>query len=179
MPDATEAVTALAGSRLRAATAESLTGGTIAAALTAVAGSSAVFAGAVVAYDIAAKQNLLGVPASLLRRNGPVDPAVAAWMALGACRALGVDCAVSTTGAAGPLPHGGARPGTVYLGWRIGPGQGVIGAHLAGDRARVRSDTTRLALSLLTECARGGAVSRQWLQAAGNRVSDSGVTIDA
>ena len=86
----------------RIATAESCTGGMVAAAITAVAGSSAVFDGGIVSYANAAKRDLLGVPEPLILRHGAVSEPVAAAMAEGARARLGADVAVSVTGIAGP-----------------------------------------------------------------------------
>ena len=97
------------------ATAESSTGGLVAARLTSVPGSSDVFVGAVVAYSNAVKEHELGVPAATLERYGAVSAETAAAMAAGA-RAAGADVAVAVTGIAGP---GGGTPekpvGLVYV----------------------------------------------------------------
>ena len=92
------------------AVAESLTGGMLAAALTAVPGASAAFRGAVVAYATDLKTALLGVPPELLDRHGAVHPSVAAAMAEGARRRMGAAVAAATTGVAGPDPADG-QPG--------------------------------------------------------------------
>src|SRR5689334_16895696 len=92
---------------MRVAAAESCTGGLVAAALTAIAGSSDVFECSFVTYSNAAKQKLLGVPAATLRRYGAVSGETAAAMAKGALKRSGADCAVSITGIAGP--SGGSR----------------------------------------------------------------------
>jgi nicotinamide-nucleotide amidase len=83
-------------------TAESCTGGLVAAALTEVAGSSAVFDSGFVTYSNAAKMRMLGVPADSLRQHGAVSEAVARAMAEGARRAAVVDLSVAITGVAGP-----------------------------------------------------------------------------
>ena len=84
------------------ATAESCTGGMVAAAITDVPGSSAVFLAGYVTYSNAAKQSALGVPAAMLAAHGAVSEPVAAAMATGARAASGALVAVSTTGIAGP-----------------------------------------------------------------------------
>src|SRR5262249_57769352 len=91
-------------------TAESCTGGMVAARLTSVPGSSDVFTGAIVSYADAVKVNELGVPAELIRAHGAVSPEVARAMAQGARHRLGVDVAVGRTGV--PRPGGGtpAKP---------------------------------------------------------------------
>src|ERR1700685_1989219 len=102
---------------LTLATAESCTGGMVAAALTDIAGSSDVVERGFVTYSNAAKNELVGVPADLIERHGAVSAEVAAAMAEGALAHAPVDLAVSVTGIAGP---GGATPtkpvGLVYLG---------------------------------------------------------------
>ena len=98
------------------ATAESCTGGMVAAALTAVAGSSEAFTGGVVAYSNALKRDMLSVPESLLDEHGAVSAEVAAAMASGARARLGADAAVSITGIAGPGGGTEQKPvGLVHL----------------------------------------------------------------
>jgi nicotinamide-nucleotide amidase len=103
-----------AGSTL--ATAESLTGGLVGAAITAVPGCSAVYRGGVVSYATELKAQLLDVDQALLDEVGAVDPKVARAMADGAARRLGADYAVATTGVAGPSAQDGKPPGTVFVG---------------------------------------------------------------
>ena len=110
--------------RLRAdgqtvAVAESLTGGLVAAALTDVPGSSAVFRGGVVAYATELKADLLGVDAVMLRRHGAVYPPVAAAMAQGVRARLGATYGVATTGVAVPIPPTASRwaPRTSRSAW--------------------------------------------------------------
>ncbi len=106
----------LAARGLTLATAESCTGGSIAARLTSVPGASRAFVGGVVAYDNAVKQSLLGVPAETLRAHGAVSEATVRAMAEGSRARLGADVGVATSGVAGP---GGGTPekpvGTVWL----------------------------------------------------------------
>jgi len=142
--------------RLRLATAESCTGGMIAAALTDIAGSSAVVERGFVTYSNEAKRELLGVPAALLERHGAVSAEVAAAMAEGALAHAPVDLAVAVTGIAGP---GGATPGKpvglVYLGlMRRGSPARVERQLFSGDRAAIRDAATARALNLLLEAAR-------------------------
>ena len=131
-------------------TAESCTGGLVAARLTSVPGSSDVFRGGIVAYDNDVKVERLGVPQETLAAHGAVSAETAAAMAQGAREALRADMAVSDTGIAGP---GGATPekpvGVVYL-HAQGPG-GELGRELRlpGDREAVRGRATAAALHLL------------------------------
>jgi nicotinamide-nucleotide amidase len=141
------------------ASAESCTGGLIAAACTAVAGSSDWFERGFVSYSNAAKSEMLGVDAGLIAAHGAVSEAVVRAMAEGAVRRAGVDLGVAVTGIAGP---GGATPGkpvgTVWLGlaWRDAAGSMQVQAERlqwAGDRAAVREQTVRLALRRLRDMA--------------------------
>jgi nicotinamide-nucleotide amidase len=136
--------------KLTLATAESCTGGLVAARLTSVPGSSDVVAGGVVAYSDAVKRAELGVPAELLLRHGAVSAEVAAAMAGGARRNLGVDVAVAVTGIAGPDGGTDEKPvGLVYL-HAEGPGGG-LGREFSfpGDRASIRARSVAGALHLV------------------------------
>jgi len=93
------------------ATAESCTGGTIASMVTAIAGSSNYFKGGVVSYAVSVKEQVLGVTL----RDGIVSEDTALQMAKGAARVCGADCAVATTGVAGPGPSEGKPQGTVCI----------------------------------------------------------------
>lgn len=132
------------------ATAESCTGGLVAARLTDVPGASDVFRGAVVAYANEVKEAELGVPAELLREHGAVSAEVAAAMASGVRERLGVDAAVAVTGVAGP---GGGTPekpvGLVFV-HAEGPGGGS-GRELSfpGDRDSIRRRSVVVALHQL------------------------------
>ena len=140
---------------LTLATAESCTGGLVAAALTAIAGSSDVVERGFVTYSNAAKAELLGVPTQLIADKGAVSAEVAAAMAAGALIRARVGLAVSVTGIAGP---GGATPGKpiglVYFGLvRQGAATRTEQRVFAGDRAAVRAQALRLALELLLAVA--------------------------
>jgi nicotinamide-nucleotide amidase len=131
------------------ATAESLTGGLVAAALTSVPGSSAAVRGGVVAYATELKAELLGVPADLLERHGAVHGGVAEAMAEGARNRLGATTGVATTGVAGPDPAEGKPVGMVFVAV-AGPG-GLASRQLAltGGREEIRAATVESVLSLL------------------------------
>ncbi|GAB5471773.1 MAG: hypothetical protein Kilf2KO_48030 [Rhodospirillales bacterium] len=140
---------------LTLATAESCTGGLIAACLTEVPGSSAVVERGFVTYSNAAKQELLGVAPGLLRDKGAVSAEVAEAMAEGALHRSPADRAVSVTGIAGP---GGATPskpvGLVFLAVaRKGGATRVEKRIFPGSRAAVRLASLELALALLEEAA--------------------------
>ncbi|MFG2307069.1 CinA family protein [Streptomyces sp. NPDC048566] len=141
------------------AVAESLTGGLVAAELTAVPGASKAFRGSVTAYATALKHELLGVDATLLAQRGAVDPQVAADMATGVRRALGADWGIATTGVAGPDPQDGQPVGTVYVAVAGPPGAAfpassggkVAPLRLNGGRAEIRMESVRSVLALLLE----------------------------
>lgn len=136
------------------ATAESCTGGLIAAACTALAGSSEWFERGHVTYSNAAKVRVLGVDPSLIRQHGVVSEAVACAMAQGALARAPVQIALAVTGVAGP---GGGTPdrpvGTVWLAVADANGVAAECLHLQGDRGAVRAQTVARALARLCECA--------------------------
>lgn len=135
---------------LTMATAESCTGGNIAHEITAIAGSSDYFVGGVVSYHRDVKEKQLGVSASDIDTFGVVSQTVAEQMATGVCRLLGTDCAVATTGVAGP---GGGTPdtpvGTVWIAARCGDRMVSQCKHIPGHRQRVIARATNDALLLL------------------------------
>ena len=137
------------------ATAESCTGGLIAAACTQLAGSSDWFERGFVSYSNAAKSELLGVPMTLIESHGAVSEAVARAMVQGALQRAPVELAVAVTGIAGP---GGAVPGkpvgTVWLAWGTAAGVQAERLQLGGDRDAVRHATVQVALQRLAEAAR-------------------------
>ena len=139
----------------RIASAESCTGGLIAAACTSVAGSSDWFERGFVTYSNEAKTDLLGVESALVQRHGAVSEEVARAMAEGALRHAPVQLAVAVTGIAGP---GGAVPGkpvgTVWLAWGTAAGLHAERLQLDGDRGAVRAATVAAALRRLLEAAR-------------------------
>lgn len=140
------------------ATAESCTGGLVAAALTAVAESSDVVERSFVAYSNAAKIELLGVAADTIAAHGAVSAQTAAAMARGAIAYAPVDLAVSVTGVAGP---GGGTPqkpvGLIYIGIaRKDGGARVERRTFPGDRTQIRDAALALALELLRDEARTG-----------------------
>ena len=131
-------------------TAESCTGGLVAARLTSVAGSSDVFHGGVVAYDNTVKETFLGVPANLLEAHGAVSAEVAGAMAHGARERLGVDVAVSVTGVAGP---GGGTPekpvGLVFFHVAGPTGEKSLRFEIPGEREWIRARSAVAALHLV------------------------------
>ena len=140
---------------LTIATAESCTGGMVAAALTDIAGSSDVFERGFVTYSNEAKAELLGVDPALTGPDGPgaVSEPVARAMAEGALGRSRADIAVSVTGIAGPGGGSAAKPvGLVHFGWMARGGRtGADRRIFPGDRQRIRSAATRHALALLAE----------------------------
>lgn len=135
------------------ATAESCTGGLIAACLTAVAGSSEVVERGFITYSNRAKAELLGVPEGMLAQFGAVSEPVARAMAEGALDHAPVDLAVSVTGIAGPGGGSAEKPvGLVHLAVARRGGS-VVHEHriFPGDRDAVRTATVRLALALMLQ----------------------------
>ena len=134
------------------ATAESCTGGLIAAALTEIAGSSDVVDRGFVTYSNAAKTEMLGVPAALIERHGAVSDEVARAMAEGALEHSAADWAVSVTGIAGPGGATADKPvGLVFLGTaRRGGAAAAERQVFSGDRRAVRLQTVDRALALLS-----------------------------
>lgn len=146
---------ALGARGLKAATAESCTGGLIAGRITDVAGSSGWFDRGFVTYSNEAKVELLGVHAETLARHGAVSEAVAREMAAGALARSRADLAVAVTGIAGP---GGGTPekpvGLVWIAWGARGGPSEAREHrFPGDRAAVREAAVNAALAGLLERA--------------------------
>jgi nicotinamide-nucleotide amidase len=134
-------------------TAESCTGGLVAGALTAIAGSSAVVERGFVTYSNASKTELLAVPADLIEACGAVSEPVARAMARGALAGSGADLSVSVTGVAGPGGGTAEKPvGLVHFS-AVGPNGEIHAMHRFGDigRDQVRLASVRVALGLLLE----------------------------
>ncbi|MFF1385881.1 CinA family protein [Arthrobacter sp. NPDC058288] len=136
---------------LTVATAESLTAGMVAAVLADTPGASGMLQGGVVSYQNSVKAEVLGVPGELLDAVGSVDGDVAKAMAEGARRVCGADIGVSTTGVAGPEPHGGKAVGTVFVGVATAEGSTSFGYVFEGNRADVRGQACAAALERLLE----------------------------
>lgn len=133
------------------ATAESLTGGLVAATVVEIPGVSAVFRGGLVVYATDLKHALAGVPEELLAERGPVDPDVALALAAGARRRCAADWGLATTGVAGPDPQDGKAVGTVFVAVD-GPGGGVVRQlQLAGNRPVIRTESVTGVLRLFAE----------------------------
>lgn len=147
----------LAAEKLVCATAESCTGGSVAAAITDVPGSSAVFAGGVVSYANEVKRDVLGVREETLAAHGAVSRETAAQMASGALSLMKCDIAVSLTGIAGPGGGSDEKPvGLVWFGIADRSGVRTEKAVFPGDREEVRRRAVVHALGMLTVAAMGG-----------------------
>ena len=132
------------------ATAESCSGGMIAAACTDLAGSSQWFERGFVTYSNAAKVEMLGVPAALIEQEGAVSEAVARAMADGALAHSQAHVSLAVTGVAGPTGGSEAKPvGTVWFAWCVNGETHSEMQHFAGDRAAIRAATLRYALQRL------------------------------
>lgn len=137
------------------ATAESCTGGLIAAACTDLAGSSTWFERGFVSYSNAAKTELLGVDAQLIQQYGAVSEPVARAMAQGALTHSHAQVSLAVTGVAGPSGGTAEKPvGTVWFGWALGDRIITDMQHFSGDRAAVRQATVQHALVRLVELLR-------------------------
>jgi len=149
MAEPNEVVMGLAVRGQTVATAESLTGGLLVAALVDVPGASRVVRGGLVVYATDLKGIVAGVPAELLPERGPVDPDVALALARGARTTCQADWGLSTTGVAGPDPQDGVPVGTVYVACAGPDVETVRELRLTGDRPTIRSATVDAALTLL------------------------------
>lgn len=143
-----EVLEALKGKTL--VTAESLTGGGIGAALTAIPGSSDVYKGGVICYTNWVKEHILGVPAYILDRYGAVSTWTAGYMTSGVRKLLQADVAVSVTGLAGPGGDEFGNPvGTVFIGYEDLHLSEVILCRFTGSREEIREKTVSRALELI------------------------------
>ena len=147
---AEDLLAALRGQGRMLATAESCTGGLIAALFTEIPGSSDVFERGFITYSNTAKMQMLGVPRDMLDTYGAVSEQVARAMAQGALAHSQAAVAVAVTGIAGPGGGSADKPvGTVWLGWCVAGQVRTECLHLAGDRAAVRQASVAHALGRL------------------------------
>lgn len=154
-PDATSALAMLAAVGATLATAESLTGGRLAAVITAVPGASASYLGGFVTYATTLKESLLGVPETLVETYGVVSAECARAMAAGCRDATGATYALTTTGVAGPDLQEGKAVGTVFVGLAGPDGVSAVSMELVGDRHQIQDRACREALSALCGILRG------------------------
>jgi len=147
-----ELAAVLASSGRTVAVAESCTGGGVAAACTAVAGSSAWFEGGVVSYSNAVKKQLLGVSESFLNEHGAVSAAVVEAMATGICERLAVGCAIATSGIAGPTGGSAQKPvGTVWIATAVDGQVESLCHHFEGDRQAIQQAAVEKSLLSLLQ----------------------------
>jgi nicotinamide-nucleotide amidase len=149
--DAESLLAACRAKGVRLATAESCTGGLIAAALTAISDSSDVVDRAFVTYSNEAKNEMVGVPMGLIAQHGAVSEEVARAMAEGALARSGAGIAVSVTGVAGPGGGSAAKPvGLVWLGLAVSGGPAIAESHVfPGDRTAIRAAAVARAFALI------------------------------
>ena len=147
--DAPDLVAMLSSRGVTVATAESLTGGQLAAAFTAVPGASTCDVGGVVSYATSVKVSVLGVSASIIEEYGAVSAECAAAMASGARTLLGSTYALATTGVAGPDPQEGHPAGHVWVACASPTGVETRLLSLGGDRAAIQVASCRGAMSVL------------------------------
>ena len=142
--------------RLTLAVAESCTGGLLGHRLTNVPGSSAYFERGVLVYSNRSKEELLGVPDSVLRTHGAVSAPCAEAMARGVATLTSAPCALAVTGIAGPDGGTPTKPvGTVFVGLAVRGETLARRFHFAGDRAAVKWQSTQTALDMLRRSLRG------------------------
>ena len=138
----------LAGKTL--ATAESLTGGGIGAALTSVSGASSVYKGGVISYTNEVKHAVLGVPEEILETYGAVSRRTAGYMVSGIRKLMDADIAISVTGLAGPGGDEYGNPvGTVFIGYEDAKQSIVKHCLFSGSREEIRNQTIETALQLI------------------------------
>jgi len=133
------------------ASAESLTGGALGAALSATPGSAKFYRGGVIVYATDLKNAFLGVDQDLLASKGPVDPEVARQMAEGVRRHASATWGLATTGVAGPGDTDDGPEGLVYIGIAGPAGVEAIELRLGTGRDQVRAETVTRALRLLLD----------------------------
>ena len=144
--------------QLTLAVAESCTGGLLGHRLTSVPGSSAYFERGVLAYSNRSKEELLGVPESILRAHGTVSGSCAEAMARGVATLAGAPCALAVTGIAGPDGGTPTKPvGTVFVGLAVRGETFARRFYFSGDRAAVKWQSTQAALDMLRRSLRGQA----------------------
>ncbi|PYN43215.1 MAG: competence protein ComA [Candidatus Rokuibacteriota bacterium] len=142
--------------QLTLAVAESCTGGLLGHRLTSVPGSSAYFERGVLAYSNRSKEELLGVPESILRAHGTVSGSCAEAMARGVATLAGAPCALAVTGIAGPDGGTPTKPvGTVFVGLAVRGETFARRFYFSGDRAAVKWQSTQAALDMLRRSLRG------------------------
>lgn len=138
---------------LKLVTAESCTGGMVAARLINVSGASEVFNEGFITYSNDAKRSRLDVKKSTLQKFGAVSSETAEEMAIGGCKSSGADACVAITGIAGPLGGTKEKPvGLVYIGCCVCGKTTVKEYHFHGNRSKIRESATCAALTLLREC---------------------------
>lgn len=137
---------------LTVSTAESCTGGNIAHLITSIAGSSSAFMGSIVAYSNDVKHRLLGVKNETLEQHGAVSIPTVEQMAEGACKNIGTDCSIVTSGIAGPTGGTPDKPvGTVCIAVKSPLGIASHTHRFPGDRSRVIERASTTAIIMLIE----------------------------
>lgn len=154
MQNITDIIDLLKSKSLTVSTAESCTGGLIAAAITNMSGASAIFDRGFVTYSNQAKQDMLGVPSEIIENHGAVSEQCAAAMAQGALKNSGSNIAISITGIAGPDGGSTEKPvGLVYIGIATKETTSVKKYNFKGSRDDVRQSTVVMAFNLLAKAA--------------------------
>lgn len=143
------------------AVAESCTGGSLAAAITDIAGASAFFLGGVVSYANEVKESVLGVPVEVLKEHGAVSAQTARAMAAGVRQRMSADVGISVTGIAGPTGATAGKPvGLVYIGVATPSDENLRRDIWPGDRADIRAASVHAALQLALKTLTAAANKR-------------------
>ena len=141
----------LLAKQLTVSTAESCTAGNVSALIASTPGSSNYFRGGVVAYDARIKTQILGVPADVISKYGVVSSEVAKSMAQGVAKVMHTQCAIATTGVAGPGDQGAVKQGTVWTAALLNNKVTTRIIHVEGDRYTVMTEAANYAAMLLIE----------------------------
>lgn len=150
--DITSLLNKLRTSGLKLTTAESCTGGLIAAAITDIAGSSDVFDRGFVTYSNQSKIDMLGVSEKTLAEFGAVSEQTCREMLQGALANSNADIAIATTGIAGPSGGSAEKPvGLIYIGVAVAGKLRIAKYHISGNRAQVRAETVERAFGILSQ----------------------------
>lgn len=149
-PEAAKIIRVMKRRGLTLATAESITGGGLGEALTAISGASEVYQGGLITYSDVSKTQFLGVMKKVLKKNTAVSEEAAILMAQSARAQFNVDYAISTTGVAGPGRSYGQKAGTVWIAIAGPAGSTSVLLALSGTRAEIRHATIESALASFT-----------------------------
>jgi PncC family amidohydrolase len=142
--------------KVKISVAESMTGGLLAQKLTSISGSSRYFIGGIIVYSDYAKEKLLNVPHSILKKHGAISGEVAGLLAKNVSNLLKSDIGLSITGNAGPIAQESKPVGLVYIGIYFKGNSKVFEEHFSGGREEIREKACKETLQKLLETLVGG-----------------------